>query len=274
MAEIEDTLTDLTRNSGFTGVVGGDGSIKEFVTAALRRDPNASLTIAPFGGGTMEQLLNWLGWKGTPPQIARQVIQAYQQGQLQTREVYLLQVKHNGKVHYGFMFLVGPLVRLLAEYDRRGRSVRQACATAVWSSLAALTGWPRGYKRLIYPAQAQITLDGYLQSNFTKPTVIIASMFDRTVLRFRPFLTEGDSPEAGNFFLILSDWSPFDLAVRVPPFHQGCVPQNSHHLNRQGSELVIKTAEKFFTVDGELIGINPDKPITVTVGPSVKLVVP
>ncbi|MBU1178202.1 hypothetical protein KJ903_03195 [Patescibacteria group bacterium] len=272
---IAEALTGLAGNGdGFAGILGGDGSIQQYLTAALRRNLAAELTVAPLGGGTMEQLLNWLGWKGTPPQIASQVIQAHQWGKLRTREVPLLQVEHDGKVHYGFMFLVGPLVRLLNKYDREGRSVWRACATAGWSSLAALTGWPRRYQRLIHPAQTEITLDGHPRDNFKSPTIVIASMFDRMVFRFRPFLPAGDSPESGKFFTILSDLSPFEIVARIPLFHQGRVPESLHLLNHPGSRLTVKTAEKFCTVDGELIPIKPGEPITITIGPTVKLVVP
>ncbi|NQV13195.1 MAG: hypothetical protein HQ530_02730 [Parcubacteria group bacterium] len=274
VAAVESTLADLAKNGGFTGVLGGDGTLEKFFTAVFRRDPAASLTVAPLGDGTMEQCLNWLGWKGNPLQIARKVTKAYQRGRLQTREVSLLQVEHNGETHYGFMFLVGPLVRLLAKYDRGGRSVRRACTTAIWSSSAALTGWPRKYQQLIHPAQAEITLDNHLRDDFPQPTAIIASMFSRLVFDIQPFLPTSDKPEAGKFFLILSDWSPSEIAVRIPLFHRGLVPESMHLLNHPGSELTIKAEEKFFTVDGELIENNPDKPITVTVGPTVRLVTP
>lgn len=268
-------LSDLAANgAGFTGVLGGDGTLQQYITAALRRDSTTSLTIAPLGAGTMEQARKWLGWRGTPLQVARQVTRAYQKGELRIREVPVLKVEHAGTVRYGFMFLLGPFVRLLAEYDRQGRSLRQACTTAIWSSLAALTGWPKEYKRLIHPAQVAITADGDEQPNFSRPTIVIASILSRMEFDVRPFLPSGDSLEHDRFYTILSTLPPAQVVTHIPRFRRGRVPEGERLFNRPCAEMTLRTSEKLFTLDGELFDIEPGELITVTIGPTVRLVVP
>ena len=271
--EVDEAVAKIGHNgSNMVAILGGDGTAQRFITAAIRQKIDLP-AIALLGGGTMEQLRRWLGLRGSPIWMAQEVAEKEWEMCLQTREVQTLKIEHAGTTRYGFMFLVGPIVRLLDKYDRAGRGFQQALTTAGCTITSALTGLPRSHRSLLYPAKVDIKIEGN-EAGYNRVTGLITATFSRAIFGFRPFRPRGDDPGSGRFFSMITDRPPTYIVPRLPLYYWGLISGDGHLLNYPRESMVVRTfGERRFTADGELFSITPGESIKITIGPTVKLVV-
>jgi hypothetical protein len=290
VVEVSEILARIVKDKvKIVCVLGGDGTICQLVSAIFRQQELTKEEwtvpqIAVLGGGTMNNLFYILKNKGSPPKVAQKIVSGYQTNNLKINKIPLLRLEHNGKIYFGFMFVLGPIVRLLKKYTDDERSVYKAALTAGFSCLAALTKKPKSFASLIYPAKSKIIIDGKTELPFSEITGVLASTVSRTVFGFRPFLGEEEKISScfRKLYTIASGLSPKELVLKIPylgkaQFWQKYFPslplfENRFYFNQLSSSIVITTDENFFTIDGEIFEIQKNKEIKLSFGPEIPLI--
>lgn len=270
-------------------ILGGDGTICQWVTPIFR-NKNVSPIIGVLGGGTMNNLKEILALKGDPLEIAQKIILAAKKNDLPAKTAPLLKVEHAGDVYFGFMFVLGPIVRLLKKYTDDKRNIVRAFLTACGASCASLFKWPKRYYDLIYSTKARVEIikgdsfDGSEIINSHKMTGILASTVKRTIFGFYPFLGPTPSKNSDKFYTIISSLVPSEIIKALPylaylhfweKWKIDFTGRFSYEFfNRPCKSLSIETEEKIFTIDGEIFEIKKDLPIKISLGPEVSLYSP
>lgn len=291
--DIGPALASMGKNTRLLCIYGGDGTIQQVLEKLLskRRTPP---TLAFIGGGTMNVVAGYCGWGRKPARNFRQVVQAYKAGELLTKEVPLLEVRQGGESHLGFTFGLGPIVRVLNEYEQ-GRKGPVAAMQIAARSVADAWRRPTGRANLLDPFQAEILHDGeplpyrdyaLLFANSTGRLHVGVSPFLKRRTRetfhfgayavtrqeialFLPLLARGVLPPDPRILVgSVASWKRVALAL----MGQGVFPSDPRYVNDLAHELVVRTDEPLYTVDAEMVK-STGEPIHVSPGPYLQLAV-
>ena len=211
------------------------------------------------------------------------------------REVPLLRVADGQEVHYGFTFGMGPIVRILAEYERGRKGKLAAVGAAVQSLIAVWSGWPREWQPLVSLMDANVCIDGE-QVPFHRFSALLCSVTGSINLTVKPF-ARSRTPDA--FYCLAYAVSGRELILGLPLLWRGYLPidvksllnpisiwkqfflsyfgkefmlADPRYINKTAHQYRIESSEKLYTVDGEVIPTN-GLAIDVEMGPRLRLAV-
>lgn len=291
--DIAPALGNIGRDAKLICVYGGDGTIQRVLD---RLDPDAEdVSLALLGGGTMNVTSRWCGFARSPAQNFRAVVRAYVSHNLLLKELPLLEATRGDRTFRGFTFGMGPIVRVLAAYENGKKGKAAAVAMGAQTAVAAILGRPSRYAELLHPMEAEVLLDGE-PVPYRDLCAVFANVTGQINPGVAPFVEARTrdsfhcaayavTPRELAFALpmLIRGWLPMDARVITRPgrlFNRNGAnghrtvpwPTDPRYINKTASVLEIKTSERLYTIDGEVIeGDSPD--VRVTLGPTVKLAV-
>ncbi len=298
---VTDSIKDIGPALGSMGeetkllcIYGGDGTIQR-VLEQMFADRREGPILAFIGGGTMNVTSSWCGWGRKPAQNFRRVVKAYQSGQLLTKEVPLLAVSQSGRTRLGFTFGLGPIVRVLDEYENSRKGIGAALEVVVKALSGAAFRFPRDYQAVLSPLQAEVRKDGealpyqrfsalfcnttgklhvgvepYVKTR-TRETFYFAAyaVTRQEVALFLPMLARGRLPlDPKAFMKPTAAWKQILLSV----IGQGALPADPRYVNDLAQQVEIRSEEPYYTVDAEIVK-STGAPLHVSLGPYLQLVV-
>ena len=293
--DIGPALSDLGQKTQLLCIYGGDGTIQRILDRLFTEMQEEQPQLAFIGGGTMNVAARWCGMSGRPAQNFRDIIRAYKSQQLLLKEVPLLEVRQGDDLHYCFTFGMGPLVRILNEYENGNKGIPAALSIAVKSMTSVWTGKPEDFQHVLAEMEGQVWLDEELQPysswagcfcNITGKVHIGAEPFPgpreretfytmnyaisrRELALLFPMLIRGHRPiDAKALLEPVSTWKRLALAY----LGKDSFPVDPRYINTTAQRFEIRTNEPIYTVDGEVLRSN-GAPITVALGPTIRVAV-
>jgi diacylglycerol kinase family enzyme len=257
-------------------VHGGDGTLQRtldqlFSAPALPSgvsDPPPR--IAAVGGGTMNVISRWCGFRRSPAENVQSVLHAQSAGDLTYKQVPLLRISQGDRAHVGCIFGMGPMIRVVEAFDRRRDKTKLGAVTMLARALGSVFV-PSIFSELsaaVAPLDASIETDGRVLP-YDQYGLLFASATDQVFLGTRPF-TESRRPQTFNFAAYAD--STRAISATFPLLARGWRPRGKsrRYVNQTSRRLVIRSSERIFTLDGEIFESN-DEPLTIEVGPTVDL---
>jgi diacylglycerol kinase family enzyme len=285
--DIAPALAELGRGSKLLCIYGGDGTIQR-VLDQLRPGVESETVIALLGGGTMNVTSRWLGFGRNPGRNFRHVVNGFHSGDLLLKEVPLMRIKAGPRVHLGFTFGAGPIVRILDAYERGAKGKIAAMRIGLQSAAAA---WLKlgSFREMLQEMKATVTLDDEILP-YDRYSALFANVTGQINPGIEPFVKEDRTRDsfytaayavsAREFALTLPFIArgllPIDITTLLPPWRrtleEPALATDPRYVNRPARRLVLDTDEPIYTVDGEILQ-KPDGPIEVSIGPTLKLAV-
>jgi len=293
ISDVGEALAGLGQRVKLLCIYGGDGTIYRVINELLRNRDVTLPRLALLGGGTMNVTARWCGMRDSPGETFRQVMRAYTADRLLWREVPLLEVTHGGQTHFGFTVGFGPLVRVLERFESGEKSRLKALQIGVQSVLSAVSGLPRSYQSVLREMSANVTVDGErlpydrwaavfgnvtgTVNPFIEPFVgertrdtfhfLAYAVSSREFAVMTPLLARAHVPvDPRSLLHPVSTWRQALLSV----VGQEHLPSDPRYVNRPARHVVIETAERFYTIDGEVFPAR-DKHFEVRLGPQLHL---
>lgn len=265
-------------------VYGGDGTLHKVVDALIYEYGRGRISrippILPLGGGTQKALFQWLGWghglffHEKPIHIFRKAL-ASPLEHLPLRQCRPLAItfvnreKGREETHYGFIFIMGALTRVIQLYDQRGKSVSAGLKHIGLASLASLTGFPRSHAELMYQFQAEQFADGK-RLEHENPLAVVCSVTESLLFGVKPFI---GTTESNQFYLASLAVPPILGAAMVPLMWRGKVPRHPRFVNQPVFSYENTTeSESVGFIDGDFFFMEPGSPIKVQLGPGISLI--
>lgn len=251
------------------GISGGDGTNHKTLSAFLEVYGEAPLPrIALLRGGTMNNMANQLGIRGTPERILSDLILKYHENE-PFAETPLRLIRVNGM--YGFLFgmgLISRFVRLYQDVEGGPSPVRGAwfLGRAMVSSLCN----GRLAQHLCERFDAVITVDGK-RLPFKNYMMIFAGTMRTLGFHFRPLYRATSVP--GQFQTVAISATGRQLLATFPRAFCARPSRSGHYADEMGSRTVIELERPMaYTIDGDF----PDAPaqrIEITMGPELTCIV-
>jgi hypothetical protein len=296
IADIGPALAELGSRTQLVCIYGGDGTIYRILDRLCRGARPINPTLALIGGGTMNVSATFCGMTHRPGRNFRDVVRAYLTDQLLVREVPLLEVRQGDHVRWGFIFGIGPIVRILNEYETGSKGKIAALSLAARSLSAIWSSRPAAFQPILQEMPAEILKDGELLPydrysavfcNITgrlnpgvKPFVktrtrdtfhcAAYAVSRREIALMLPFLIRGRLPmDSRSLLEPVSTWKRIALSY----LGKESFPIDPRYVNDVASSFEVRAPqEKIYTIDGEILTSTGD-PIQVSLGPVLKLVV-
>lgn len=293
--DVGPALSNLGEHTKLLSIYGGDGTIHRIINRLLNNQDSGCPPMAFIGGGTMNLAAGWCGLTASPAKNFRQIYQSYRSGELLFKEIPLLRIEQGDRVRWGFIFGVGPIVRVVNEYEQSGKGKAAALVLAAEAVLSIWTNVPKRLKPMTCELQGEVIIDGktlpYDQYSavfcsitsrinpivepFIKPRTrdtfhCAAYAVNRREFSFlMPFIARGMLPiDAKALLRPVSTWKKIAMSY----LGKGSFPTDPRYVNDVAAEFEVRTDEAFFTIDGEIIQ-STGEPIKVTLGPRIKLAV-
>lgn len=284
--DIAPAVAELGRESGLLCIYGGDGTIQR-VLDRIRPETEDETLVALLGGGTMNVTSRWLGFGRSPGRNFRHVVQGFRCGDLLLKEVPLMEIRVGDRVHRGFTFGMGPIVRILDAYERGPKGKAAALRLGV-QSVAAVWLKRRLAGDVLEEMEAEVILDGE-RLPYERYSALFTNVTGQINPGIEPFKEERTRD---SFYTAAYAVSPRELALTLPLIARGllpidlarllrlrrgdddapALPTDPRYVNRPASRLEIHTDEPLYTVDGEILQRDAG-PIVITIGPTLKLAV-
>ena len=287
--DIAPALADLGHEARLLCIYGGDGTIQRVIDRLSPGKQDAM--VALLGGGTMNVTARWCGFRRSPAENFRAVVRAYRSGNLLLKEVPLLEVRRGSRLHRGFTFGMGPVVRVLDAYENGRKGKLAALAVGAQSIAATFLKRPAKFNDIIGPMHAEVALDGETLP-YGEYAVIFANVTGQINPGIVPF---ADVRTRDSFYCAAYAVKARELALALPLVARGYLPLDSgaflrplklidrvagdrtlptdpRYVNRPAQTLRIRTDEPLYTVDGEILSSDAPE-ISVDLGPVLKLAV-
>lgn len=235
------------RNVEILGISGGDGTNHCTLTSVIRAYGDATLPkIAFLRGGTMNNVSNCLGIKGSPEQILANLIRKYDAHEdFETTDLDLISV--NGE--YGFLFGMGVVERFLAEYYKFKGSPTLAGLLLVRCILSQIFRTPFTYE-MFERFDARITVDGALWP-YKNYNIVHAGTVETYGLGFDPFYRARE--KEGHMHLIGLSAIPSDIGWSLPNIWRRKPTHCENELDSVCKQVVIELPEpQAYFIDGDI----------------------
>ncbi len=288
--DIAPALEALGREAKLICIYGGDGTIQRVLDRLSPRDKDEAV-IALIGGGTMNVTATWCGFDRPPAENFRAVIRAYRNGTLLLREVPLLEVRCGQRLTRGFIFGMGPIVRILDEYERGTKSRGRGLMIALKGMSAAWLRFPIRFRKLLEEMDAEVLFDGE-RINYDRYALLFANITGQINPGVTPFIGERTRD---TFFCAAYAAESREVALAIPLLAKGILPIDTgsllrrlapwtwgekrkglpidpRYINRTASRIEVTSSERLYTVDGEILTAESDR-IEVDLGLRLKLAV-
>jgi diacylglycerol kinase family enzyme len=270
LAELPKVAEDFLRHKfEILAVNGGDGTLHQVISAFIKVYGEHPLPkVISLRGGTMNTMTNSLGIKGRTLAILEKAIEKYRQAE-PIKELKQNLLKINDQ--YGFMSGAGVVANFLDEYYSIPHpSPWHAFKIVARATASGLTG-TEYTRKLFSPTPMRVTVDG----KKLEPeafTGFLGCTIEEVGLKFRPTFRANDRP--GHFHFIATTIKPIRMAPRVPVFwfNRDWVHPKVQH-SGVAKEVVVEPLEPMrYTMDGEMY--TADRPLTLSVGPTVSVLAP
>lgn len=259
-------------------VNGGDGTLQHALTEILGSDEFRWQVpmIAPLKGGRTNMTAGDIGTHRDATRGLANLINAAKSGQLEKRiekrQVLRVQYGHQRDVLYGMFFGVGMIHRAIELthrlFDRKGTHGAVG-ATIVTANLIARAALLKDRDGVLSPDKVQVLLDGELHGG--EYSLMISSTLHRLFSGMRPFWGTGSPGVRFTSIRTGADqmWraAPGILAGRPGKV----VREQNGYLSRNAKQVELRL-DCGFTVDGELVGPEPGRIVTVTADDTVRFV--
>jgi diacylglycerol kinase family enzyme len=248
-------------------VNGGDGSASLVLTAMLRAYKDKPLPkVAMLRGGTMNNVANSCGIKGTPAGLMMNLVEKYRRGApFETTFRDTLKIEDR----YGFIFGNGFIVEFLEALYGSGK--KTPFTTAKLLARGAVSGVTGGSfaKKLFERINARVILDGK-EIDYTRFSALAAATVREIGLRFKPFFRCEE--KAGSFHVLAAISSPFSMVMSLRRAYMGRKISEKRMVEFVASKMVIESQKPIkYTLDGEVY--KAGNTLEVTMGPRLELVV-
>ncbi len=266
-------------------VYGGDGTLHKVIDILIYEQERGQIkTIPPIvtlGGGTQKALFQWLGWgKGVflhepPLKIFRRVMAASFE-HLPRRKMRPLAITfHNSRkgrveTHYGFIFIMGAMARVIQLYDAGGKSPLTGLKHIGFGIIGSLLRVPRSHAALTDQFQANQWADDVLLPR-RDPLAVVCSVTHSLLFGIEPFR---GSAESNQFYAASYAVPASILSALVPVEWRGTVvPPGDRFFNQPVFSFSVQPDhEGSFFVDGDFFFNTPGEKLTVSLGPELELV--
>lgn len=229
------------------GISGGDGTNHCTLTKVMQVYGDAPLPkIAFLRGGTMNNVANCIGVKGSPEEILANLIRKHDAGEpFTTVELDMMTV--NGE--YGFLFGVGVVERFMEHYYRVKGSPLWAGTLLVRCILAQIFRTPF-IDELFERFDAQMEVDGKVWP-YKNYNIIHAGTVETYGLGFDPFYRARE--QAGHMHMIGCSMRPSDIGWALPRIWMRKPTNSENQLDAIAKKVVITLAEpQPYFVDGDI----------------------
>ena len=293
--DIGPALASISQRVKLVCIYGGDGTIQKIISETFRTLGEGNPPIALVGGGTMNVTATWCGWDQSPGKNFSQVVRDYLTDKLLTREVPLLEIRQGTRIEYGFTYGGGSVIRILDAYEQGTKGKLPALQMAVKSVLASWTKrWPE-FQHVLGQMEGEIIVDGE-PLPYNRFSAMFCNITGHVVRLVHPF-THDRSRETFYFMaytptpselavllpLLCGGFIPIDPKVMTKPVStwtqmvlayigKGSLPLDPRYINRTAREVEVRSAERVFTIDGEIFQ-SSGEPVKVRLGPTLRLAV-
>jgi len=259
-------------------IYGGDGTLHLVIDILIYELQQKNITEIPLivtlGGGTMKAIHMWLGWKEKPIDIFKKVIDTpldtLPQRKLQPLCVSLYNTeKKRAEVHYGFIFIIGAVNRVIEIYDKESHNVIGGLKHIFYGITSALSGLPRSHRAILHQFKARMTAN-HEPLPQDQPLSAICSITDSLIFGLTPLRGHRES----NQFLCATYSIPAWLVVLMLPVvvRGSWVPRVDSFFNKPISHFSITPeTESTFFLDGEFYHHQPGEEITISLDPSSEI---
>ncbi|MBI2346541.1 MAG: hypothetical protein HYV03_06630 [Deltaproteobacteria bacterium] len=249
------------------GISGGDGTIHHTISTFLAVYAARPLpSVALLRGGTMNNVANDIGVRGTPESILSNLILKYHGGAgFQTTSVHCLTV--NGR--HGFLFGNGLVARFIEEYIRRGEGGGLKAAWLLARGMTSCLLNSRWACELARRFDAKVTVDGTTWP-FRNYVVIEAGTVQSFGLGFKPFYFARKEP--GRFHVAGFSMTPRKVILHQLPIWIGRKARSENYLEASACDVTIELAEPMpYMIDGEIL--PPTDSLRIACGPALTMIV-
>jgi hypothetical protein len=264
---VPDALAELAREDVELLVVnGGDGTLQHVLTAMLGDgafDGRKPL-VAPLRGGRTNMTALDLGASRDPVRGMARLIRAVRDGSIEERATLrsVLRVEYGRRFEaaYGMFFGAGTIYRAIELVHRvfpQGRAQGVFGATLTTAALLARAGFGRATDGVLAPDKLQVALDGGTVRG-GEFTLAIATTLGRLFAGLRPFWGQGP----GNVRFTSLTTGAEGLGRAVPGILAGRPPRlatEERGFTSRNADVADLAMHCGFTVDGELVGPEPDR---------------
>lgn len=229
------------------GISGGDGTNHCTLTSFVKVYGDSPLPkIAFLRGGTMNNVSNCLGIKGTPEQILSNLIQKYDAHEsFKTTDLDLMSV--NGE--YGFLFGMGVVERFLSRYYEAKGSPARAGLVLVRCVLSQLFRTPF-VDELFERFDAKITVDG-VEWPYKNYNIVHSGTVETYGLGFDPFYRAREKP--GHMHFLGLSATPGDVGFSLPKIWMRKPTGCENELDAVCQRVVIEMPEpQLYFIDGDI----------------------
>lgn len=235
------------RNVDILGISGGDGTNHCTLTSFIKVYGETPLPkIAFLRGGTMNNVSNCLGIKGTPEQILANLIRKYDSHE-EFKTAELDMIAANGE--YGFLFGMGVVERFLTEYYTAKGSPLRAAWVLVRCILSQIFRTPF-VDELFERFDAKITVDGVTWP-YRNYNIVHAGTVETYGLGFDPFYRARET--AGHMHFIGMSAVPPDIGWSLPKIWMRKPTHCENELDAVCRNVVIELPDpQPFFIDGDI----------------------
>lgn len=284
VSEIAPTLRRLVEEKKVTVIYvwGGDGTLHHVVDILIYEHLREKISTMPLilslGGGSMKAIYQWLGWNSNPLSVFMKVAQT-PLSRLPVRKLRPLAItffnvrKNRVETHYGFIFIIGAVTRVIELYDEDGKSPLNGIKHIALGAMGAVTGVPQSHRDVVHQFFANVSVNGQ-RVNQTEPLSVICSVADSLLFGKRgikPFLGR---PESNQFYCASYEVPAWIVSLCVPILVRATyVPQGKRFFNQPVFNCrIVPIEEKTIFVDGDFYEIKPGEEISITLGPEISLI--
>ena len=260
---IDDCIRDNTK---IISIIGGDGSQQRTITEIIKRYDTKSLPIIlPIKGGTMNMLVNDLGYNKSPLKLYSKLIEDIKSGDIPSLNKNALLVKwkdEKGDINseYGFYFSLGVVFEIMSDYNNKPASIKNALRVtgkaitkgSILSTFFKDNYWNKRDYHIKKEDESEY-ISEHLQS-------IMAGTIKRLAFGFKPFSLGKDTSDTNHFDFITYSLNMSDIALKPLFLLTGKITsliKNNRVKMDILKNVIIKCNEKFI-LDGDVFGINND----------------
>lgn len=250
------------------GISGGDGTNHVTLTTFINVYGDAPLPkIAFLRGGTMNNIANAVGVKGSPERILSNLILKYHEDEPFTlAEINVLNI--NG--HYGFLFGMGAVHNFIDDYLQTDEKPSPTRGAYILSKCIMSAIFQTRYSRKICERfDARITIDGEV-APFKNYSMLMAGTIETLGFGFNPLYRARKHP--GEFQFIGISATPRHLLFTFPHALMSRPPKSDNYHDRMAKKTVLEFDQSIpYQIDGEPMPAT-DR-IEITMGPRLTCIV-
>ena len=266
----------LKRGIKLLGINGGDGTYHQVVSRFINVYKEKALpSILHMRGGTMNTIANSFGvLRGSAEKVLRDIVEKYRNNDnIPSVEREILKVSRSpgsgqGEEQYGFMFGAGAATKFLAAYYEGEKTGPRKALQMIVKAISSAIMRTDYIKNLLEPVDATLYVDDQ-ELDIKKFTLIYASTIKQVGLGFKVAYRAGEKP--GYFHLVAGPLRAWDIIKNIPTVYRGLPTHIKTIHDDIHKKITLRGPDELsYTIDGELY--MSDSPITVTLGPKLKMI--